>query len=93
MSTEHHSEEEIVEKLTVKIVSIEGALFDGDASFLVAPGKEGILGIAPQHTKLVSLLRAGEITVKKHDDTEEKFPLITGVLQVNRDSVEVLITA
>ena len=36
--------------IRVEIVSAEVAIFSGEASMVVAPGKDGDLGIAPKHT-------------------------------------------
>ena len=43
--------------IRVEIVSAEIAIFSGEASMVVAPGKDGDLGIAPKHTPLLTTLR------------------------------------
>ena len=45
--------------IRVEIVSAEIAIFSGEASMVVAPGKDGDLGIAPKHTPLLTTLRPG----------------------------------
>ena len=49
--------------IQVEIVSAERALFSGEATMVVAPGKDGDLGIAPRHTPLLTSLRPGDIQV------------------------------
>ena len=51
--------------IRVEIVSAEIAIFSGEASMVVAPGRDGDLGIAPKHTPLLTTLRPGEIELPK----------------------------
>ena len=52
--------------IKLEIVSAEKAIFSGEAAMIVAPGKDGDLGIAPKHTPLLTTLRPGEIEI--HSD-------------------------
>ena len=56
---------------TNRIVSAEKAIFSGEATMLIAPGKDGDLGIAPKHTPLLTTLRPGEIEVHKNDNEKD----------------------
>ena len=49
--------------IKLEIVSAETAIFSGEATMVVAPGKDGDFGIAPKHTALLTTLRPGEIEV------------------------------
>ena len=42
--------------IQIEIVSAEKAIFSGEAVMLIAPGKDGDLGIAPKHTPLLTTL-------------------------------------
>ena len=57
--------------IRVEIVSAEIAIFSGEASMVVAPGKGGDLGIAPKHTPLLTTLRPGEIELHKEGSEKE----------------------
>ena len=59
--------------IQVEIVSAERALFSGEATMVVAPGKDGDLGIAPRHTPLLTSLRPGDIEVFKSEGDKEFF--------------------
>ena len=59
--------------IRVEIVSAEVAIFSGEASMVVAPGKDGDLGIAPKHTPLLTTLRPGEIELHKEDNKKAVF--------------------
>ncbi len=60
--------------IRVEIVSAEIAIFSGEASMVVAPGKDGDLGIAPKHTPLLTTLRPGEIELHKEGSDKEYIP-------------------
>ena len=51
--------------IRVEIVSAEVAIFSGEASMVVAPGKDGDLGIAPKHTPLLTTLRPERLSFTK----------------------------
>ena len=46
--------------LSVRVVSPEKVVFEGDARALVAPAWDGKVGILPGHAPFLSLLGAGE---------------------------------
>ena len=76
--------------IRVEIVSAEVAIFSGEASMVVAPGKDGDLGIAPKHTPLLTTLRPGEIELHK-EGTEKEYIYITGgILEVQPHMVTIL---
>ena len=87
-----HQEEEIVKPLHIIISSTKGVIYEGDADFLLAPGKQGVLGIYPKHTKVVSLLKQGNLVIRNEDEEDKEFAIESGLLQVNRDSVEIVVS-
>ncbi len=76
--------------IQIEIVSAEKEIFSGEATMLVAPGKEGDLGIAPKHTPLLTTLRPGEIEIHKIDDKKEYVYVTGGILEVQPHIVTVL---
>jgi F-type H+-transporting ATPase subunit epsilon len=79
-----------VASIQIEIVSAEKEIFSGEATMLVAPGKEGDLGIAPKHTPLLTTLRPGEIEIHKIDDKKEYVYVTGGILEVQPHIVTVL---
>ncbi|MBU1863131.1 MAG: hypothetical protein KKH94_05675 [Candidatus Omnitrophica bacterium] len=79
------------EKLSVSITAPAGSLFQGTADFLQIPGREGVLGITPHHTRLVSLLRQGDIIIKNEGQTPQTFLITEGILQINREEIEIVV--
>ena len=76
--------------IRVEIVSAEVAIFSGEASMVVAPGKDGDLGIAPKHTPLLTTLRPGEIEVHKEGAEKEYIYVTGGILEVQPHMVTIL---
>ena len=76
--------------IKLEIVSAETAIFSGEATMVVAPGKDGDLGIAPKHTPLLTTLRPGEIEVHKEGDDKEYIYVTGGILEVQPHMVTIL---
>ena len=53
--------------MTIKldIVSVERMVFSGDVDIVIAPGREGQLGILPKHAPLMTILNAGELIARQ----------------------------
>jgi ATP synthase F1 epsilon subunit len=78
-------------RLAVRLLTPEGAVFDGVAYMVVAPSVQGEVGILPRHTPFIAFLRMGETRIKLLDDTEEVFATTEGYLSVEEDRVLVLV--
>ncbi len=74
----------------VDIVSAEGELYSGDAAMVFAPASQGDLGIAPRHAPLLTLLKAGEVTVQTPEGERHHFFVGGGALEVQPNKVTVL---
>ena len=78
--------------LELEIVTAEQQIYSGDASAVVADGIEGQLGILPHHAPLITMLKPGELLIRK--DREETYMAITGgFLEVRPDKVIILADA
>ena len=76
--------------IRLEIVSAETAIFSGEATMVVAPGKDGDLGIAPKHTPLLTTLRPGEIEVHKEGEDKQYIYVTGGILEVQPHMVTIL---
>ena len=76
--------------IQVDIVSAEGEIFSGPATMVFAPASEGDLGIAPRHTPLLTLLKAGEVRVQPPEGPQQSFFVGGGALEVQPNKVTVL---
>jgi len=76
----------------LEIVTAERMVFAGDVNEVVAWGVEGQLGILPHHAPLMTMLRPGDLLIKK--DNEEEYLVISGgFLEVRPDKVIILADA
>jgi len=76
--------------LQVDVVSAEGSIFSGEASFVALPGESGELGILPRHTPLITRIRPGAVRIETADGGEEFVFVAGGILEVQPTSVTVL---
>jgi len=76
----------------LEVVTAERMVFAGDVNEVVAWGVEGQLGILPHHAPLMTMLRPGDLLIKK--DNEEEYLVISGgFLEVRPDKVIILADA
>jgi len=75
--------------MNVSLVSPEQALFDGDATAIVAPAFDGEVGILPRHAPFLTLLGAGDLVIRTGGGAR-RFHVEGGFLQVAGDRVRVV---
>ncbi len=76
--------------LNVKVVSPERVVFRDEASALVAPAWDGMVGVLPKHAPMLALLGTGDLTVDLPGGGSRVFQISGGVMKVERDQVMVL---
>ncbi|MFP3029052.1 MAG: F0F1 ATP synthase subunit epsilon [Arsenophonus sp.] len=72
------------------VVSAEKQMFDGIVQKIQVTGTEGELGIYPQHTPLLTIIKPGMISIFKQFGEKELIYLSGGVLEVQQNGVIVL---
>jgi F-type H+-transporting ATPase subunit epsilon len=78
--------------LELEIVTAERQIYSDTVNAVVADGIEGQLGILPHHAPLITMLKPGELLIRK--DREETFMAITrGFLEVRPEKVIILADA
>ena len=76
-------------KIKLDIVTVERPVLSEDVDYISAPGVDGVLGILPRHTPLMTALKEGELHYKK-DGVEYDFAIGGGFVEVRPDRVIVL---
>src|SRR5215218_9998656 len=77
--------------LHIDVVSAEESIYSGEAEFVVLPGEAGELGIYPQHTPLITRIKAGSVRIKPADGGAEELIFVAGgILEVQPKVVTVL---
>jgi len=78
--------------IKLDIVTAEKEVYSEEVDMVIAPGVEGQLGILPHHTPLMTILRPGELRIKKGEE-EVSLVISGGFLEVRPDRVIVLADA
>lgn len=80
----------MTQTIELDIVSAEGSIFHGDAKFVSVTGSVGELGITPNHTPLLTVLKPGQIRAVLKDGKEEVFYMSGGMLEVQPKIISIL---
>jgi F-type H+-transporting ATPase subunit epsilon len=75
-----------------EVVSQDRIVFQGDVDIVNLPGMDGDMGILPNHSPVLALLRFGVISIKTKTD-EQFFTVAGGVAEVQPDQVTILADA
>jgi len=77
--------------MTIKldIVTAEKIVYSDEVDMLVAPGKDGEMGVLPHHAPLMTTLNPGELLVRKAGE-EQVMAISGGFLEVRPDRIIVL---
>ena len=76
-------------QVSLRVVSVERSLFEGEVDFIVANGADGELGILPRHAALMTSLKPGPLKITQ-GDKEVLIFVGGGFLEVLPDRVTVL---
>jgi F-type H+-transporting ATPase subunit epsilon len=79
-----------VATLRVRVVSPATVVYEGEASSLVAPAWDGMVGILPGHAPMIVLLGAGPLDIDVPGGGSTRFQIAGGVLKVVEDQVTIL---
>jgi len=76
--------------LSVRVVSPDAIVFEGEAAAIVAPAWDGHVGILPNHAPMLALVGAGELNIERVGGGTDTFQVAGGVLKVERNQVTLL---
>ena len=78
--------------IQLSIITGEREVYSDEVDVVVAPGVDGDLGILPHHAALMTMLKPGELMIRK--GREEEFLAVTGgFLEVLNNNVTILADA
>lgn len=75
--------------LKLDIVTPRGQVYSNEVDMVTLPGREGEMGILPQHAPLITLIGDGEI-VAKRGLKEDRIVITTGCAEITADRVAIL---
>ncbi len=76
--------------MQITVSRVDNAVFDGDALSVTVPGAEGEMTILPEHSALITPLRAGVVTVRTSAG-DETVQIERGICEVSKNQVTVLL--
>jgi F-type H+-transporting ATPase subunit epsilon len=75
------------------ILTPEKSVFEGDVSYVEAPGTEGYFGVLAHHAALVTALASGTLTVREASGNESRWQVAGGFFEVSNNAATVLADA
>lgn len=79
-----------IKTFILRISRVDGPLFSDEALSVTVPGVVGEMTILPNHSALISPLKAGTISVKTTGGVES-FDIESGTLEVSNNEVTILL--
>ena len=79
--------------MNLEIVTAERQVYSDEVDMVIAPGFDGQLGILPMHAPLMTMLKPGELTVKKSGEEDMYVAVSGGFMEVLGNKVSVLADA
>ena len=81
----------VMNTIQVEVVSAEESIFSGDAEFVVLPGEVGELGVYPNHTPLITRIKAGAVRIRVPGESRDELIFVAGgILEIQPNLVTVL---
>jgi F-type H+-transporting ATPase subunit epsilon len=78
-------------KYSLRVVSVERSLFEGDVEYMIANGADGELGVLARHAPLMTILKPGPLRIQEvYGGPEQVLFVGGGFLEVLPDRVTVL---
>ena len=74
------------------IAKVNEQLYNGAAESITVPGSEGELTLLAHHEALISILKAGTITVRGGATGLQQFSITNGILEVSNNQLTVLVS-
>ena len=77
--------------MTLKIISAESVLFEGEVKAATLPGQMGEFTVLRNHASLVALLAKGQVRYRLTDDTEQEHEIPGGVAEIDNNIISVCV--
>ena len=79
----------MADTMKLEIVTPEDKIYSDDVNMVTLPGKEGQMGIFPNHVPLMTQVAAGEILAQKGSE-QQYLAVGEGFVQITADKISVL---
>ena len=79
--------------MMLEIITAERQVYSDEVDMVIAPGIDGQLGILPRHAPLMTILKSGELTVRKEGEEDLYVAVSGGFMEVLGNRVTILADA
>ena len=76
--------------MKLEIITPDKTVYTGTADLIQLPAIDGSMEILNRHAPLITVLKKGDIRIKKENGEEETFEVNGGVVEVLREKVLIL---
>ena len=80
----------MADAITLRVLTASGPAVEDHAVSIIAPGEVGYLGILCRHAPLVTTLKPGTLTWRRHDGQTHTRLIGEGLLEITRNQCTVL---
>ena len=81
----------VMNTIQVEVVNTEESIFSEEAEFVVLPGEVGELGVYPNHTPLITRIKAGAVRIRVPGENRDELIFVAGgILEIQPNLVTVL---
>ena len=80
----------MAETTLFELVSPERLILSKDVTMVVVPGSEGLFGVLPRHTSMLSALAPGVVDIYEEEVITERLFVVNGFAEVTADRCTVL---
>ena len=77
--------------LKLTISKVDAPVFDGEVLSVTVPGTEGEMTILADHEALISVLRAGTVTIRPESGESATYTIERGTIEISHNHATVLI--
>lgn len=75
----------------LQVLTPEQIFFDDDIISLIAPGKQGYLGVLTNHAPLLTSLKTGILIITDKNNKKSYYNISTGFLEVSHNKASIII--
>ena len=76
---------------SLKIITPKGTVLEETVAFIRVAGQSGEIGVAPNHSATLAILKPGECYVRFADETEKFYFIPQGWIHITEESVTLLV--
>lgn len=77
--------------MTLKVISAEKIMFEGEVTSVTLPGELGSFTVLNNHASLISVLVKGKVLYTTPDGAREEFTVTGGIADVDNNVISVCI--